>query len=135
MTCQICRRDIPPIEPTYRLSTGYSTPLPGVLGIAYVCARCAFKWGAWGREWHAPRACQSCGKSVVHDSRRRLPNYIVCGVQCRQTIRSRLKKQGLRALVCQTCGEKFLAKRYDALYCSPLCRQRAYLQRRDSLAE
>src|SRR5690349_13026576 len=39
------------------------------------------------------------------------------------------KREPLYELQCQQCPDKFPAWRSDALYCSPTCRHRAYLER------
>jgi hypothetical protein len=48
---------------------------------------------------------------------------------CRYKACLRQRRKGLTELVCIRCGEKFMAKRIDAGYCSSKCRQAAYRQR------
>ena len=72
------------------------------------------------------RKCPVCGSFIDKW------NHIYCSQRCindaymarrRQRHEAELKK------VCVVCGEKFTAKRKDALYCSNACKQAAYRKR------
>jgi hypothetical protein len=85
--------------------------------------------------WHPAQPCDHCGRPVIFHAPRRIPLHAVCSTACRYALRLAQARAARRArqrppLVCMICGRTFQSKRRaNALTCSPVCRQRAYLQR------
>ncbi len=131
MRCQRCHKDLKKAEPVYRVSTGYYSPWYEKFGgsVGYICATCAPLSG--NRDWMLPRPCECCNRPVIHDIRRRVPLYVVCGKDCRSELsRSRSRsKHSLIERVCLTCNKQFIPTRSNARFCSNACRQRSYRSR------
>lgn len=71
--------------------------------------------------------CAYCGDEIPNAFRRKY-----CSYRCANDAyiaRRREKQEAAREKVCAVCGERFNAKRKDAVYCSSACKQKAYRQR------
>jgi hypothetical protein len=92
------------------------------------CRECRPKHspGSWQRG-----RCQTCGRVVFSLRDERKNHYVACSRQCRQAIYAAVAKakRPSRDKTCTVCGEAFVAPRWDAVTCSPACRQKAYRQR------
>ena len=144
MQCQHCRREITEGEAVYRLSLfcGHPWAMQAAhwdMVVRYVCGTCCdptkVSW-LQGREWRLPMSCKGCGRSIIHDTVRKVPKHVVCGPECRMAVYARhaRERRKKRERPCQNCGKPFVPKRADALTCSSPCRQRAYRLRRLSVA-
>jgi hypothetical protein len=68
--------------------------------------------------------CQDCRREffAAHRTARRCIDCRVAKDRTRHHVKSDARQ-------CQSCGESFIPKRADAVYCSPACRQRCHRQR------
>ena len=149
MQCNLCRREMSPADPIYRVSVAYSTNMQDIShgGVFEVCAECCatkpivgvadmpgvdFSWLAT-RPWRPPKPCEKCGWPVICDIRRKLSKYVVCSDRCRRAVYGAVARAKLRALVqprsCALCGAGLQAKRSHARYCSAACKQKAFRRR------
>jgi hypothetical protein len=119
-------------EPVHRVSAGYGgingvggIPLPPV---ATACAACSLQRWPW-KQWRPEHRCCHCGRPVTLDAARKLPMHVVCGAECRLAAHAAQARRKPSTLVCRSCGERFVAKRAHAYYCSAACKQRAYRRR------
>jgi hypothetical protein len=103
------------------------------------------------RSWHPARPCDGCGRPVVnHQSVRPgyrrdggyvlTPDYakpdtwrVFCSERCRRSVfhAEQKAKREHEPIVCPVCRERVDARRRDARYCSPACRQHAYRARHE----
>ena len=73
--------------------------------------------------------CGGCAKIFYTE----VPTKKYCSERCcylgfwRHKREKRLEKR--KDMVCKTCGKTFTPKRSDAVYCSNVCRQKAYRQK------
>jgi hypothetical protein len=131
MDCDHCHLPVPDDATIWRVSVGYSLIYypPAVQSWCAACASQPFHC----RRWHLARPCVHCGRTVVFDAARRIPQHAVCGDACRYAVRlaqARARRVCRRQQVaCMTCAALFPPKRTDARFCSSICRQRAYRQR------
>jgi hypothetical protein len=121
---------LPDHEPIHRVSLSWVNHNSV---IRLVCRACAVRIGGQYKTWRELIACQGCGRTVIHDINRQPPRYVICGEQCRRTVRATLarEKRGQPSeRHCQTCGGVLASQRADVRHCSSPCRQKAYRQRR-----
>ncbi len=140
MICQHCRNRVPEGEPSYRISEGDTTWSHRWGGrVGYLCKTCKDEYCGRVRRnaiWRSPLACEHCDRPVFHDQARDVPRHVVCSLQCRVILFNRLSRRGAaNPRVCEACGEEFQPKRFDARYCSPACRQKAYRERTSDRSE
>jgi len=131
-TCGACGVELADGEPIVRSARGsYSR-----------CLTCgpdldATEWGI--PRWLGPLPCEGCTRPVYfrpYEARsRRAPpgvyvRWVVCSTRCYQDVKHREQKAkrdaGRDPIDCIACGERVDARRRDARYCSPSCRQKAY---------
>lgn len=136
MQCKLCRREVQPADPIYRLSLG-STAWRGTFGgyIGEVCAECcatkpSARWPWINYKWRAPEPCKKCGRPVICEARRKLPKHVACSKECRLAVFRAIEAARRRRLVrprsCVVCGASFTPTRRNACYCSSTCRQKSY---------
>jgi hypothetical protein len=80
------------------------------------------------RQLHIETTCGGCGQRIMTVAKPRKGQrwpVRVCSDRCAQRIRRRPAGKWLVERKCQ-CGELFMPKRSDAIYCSAACKQRAY---------
>ena len=149
MQCNLCRREMSPADPIYRVSVAYSMNMQDIShgGVFEVCAECCatkpfvgvadmlgvdFSWLAT-RQWRPPKPCEKCGRPVICDMRRKLSKYVVCSDGCRRAVYGAVARARRRSLVeprsCALCGAAFRPKRSHARYCSAACKQKAFRRR------
>jgi hypothetical protein len=156
MRCDNCGRRVPDGATVWRVSLGYSaTP-----SVQSWCAACgtdfARKWlppdledwfesdrqrllARHAAMWHPEQPCDHCGRPIIFDTSRRIPQHAVCGSACRYAVKlAQVRTRNARCrpqTTCRTCGCKlFPPKRAHARFCSAACRQRAYRQRQQAEA-
>jgi len=109
--------------------------------IGYICTGCAGGLPSpaaaarvFGTDWLDPLPCSRCGRPVIHDIRRKLPKYIVCSEECQRAVYKarNLAIRNTGKKPCRFCGRAFQPSKGTALYCSGICKDRAYRQRRDT---
>ena len=131
--CVRCGRQLTATEPVWRKQT---TRGRGFFGgtrwtVALFCEPCAPLSDY--RYWSA-KPCEGCAR-VVHnviDGRRRRHTYCCEGCELRQRqalMRQRRAEARGATKVCACCGETFEPVRADAVFCSGVCRQKAYRRR------
>jgi len=134
MFCQICNRQLAPVEPIYRLQLG--APINHGWR-ASLCKNCLDHFGST-RLYQIPpfreQDCEHCGRPVLTPSRWK-PKRAICSAKCRGALETKRAKQ-LRAWrrserECWHCRKKFAPKRIDQRYCSLACKQAAYRWRMD----
>lgn len=82
-----CRRELADSEPIHRVSLSW---FHHHTVIRLVCRLCAVRIVGADREWREPIACEGCGRPVIHDRNRRPPQHVICGEECRRTVRAAL---------------------------------------------
>ena len=137
--CAECGRKLAADAPVWRerfllgVSVGlHRSRRPGMRWTtAPVCERCA---SVVSRTFSGPpQPCEACGRPV-HQYQEHRRDRTVCCAACERVARLTATKQrrsetrGTRK--CDTCGETFEPTRTDALFCSSVCRQRAYRRRK-----
>jgi hypothetical protein len=135
MRCQNCCRRLTTDEPVYRVATGYHSKHWDGGTVGSLCTYCATQSpGARffpDQRWRPPEPCCHCGRPVILNGRRRAPHSVTCGNRCQQAIRNAAQWEIVPSeRACPICGVTFAPKRIDATYCSHVCRQTAYRNRR-----
>jgi ribosomal protein S27AE len=78
--------------------------------------------------------CGHCGVPMFDNTGRSYWGNVHCSDECRLLSRRAIARKSyannhavpVKDRACVQCGETFTAKRKDARYCSPRCRQRAF---------
>ena len=134
--CAGCGRPLEPGEPVWSCVFSCRGPVVGGGGwtAAPVCGGCyqtgRYRLAGWHSQWAITGAwpCQGCGRTV-HAHAWRMARS--CSRWCvREAGRQRRHREPAERR-CGGCGRGFRA-RADAVYCSGVCRQRAYRQRTSS---
>jgi hypothetical protein len=139
MRCQACRRELPNLEPVYRIRVGYgsmwTTPFGSSVGS--VCNKCEAEQFTYqylandgvGRlmrnRWLSAKPCCHCQRPVFVDRHQRGLRFFVCGTECRKAMYANARRRTPKQATCVVCKKRFLPKSH-AEYCSNACRQRAY---------
>jgi hypothetical protein len=132
MNCQICHRQLEPLEPIYRMHFG-----PAInYGLrTSLCKRCYDNFVSKKITLissFCEQHCEHCARPILTVSRWR-PKRAICSAKCRGAIDTKRAKER-RAWhryerACWHCGKKFTPKRADGRYCSVACKQSAYRRR------
>jgi hypothetical protein len=94
-----------------------------------VCEKC-LKPQEQGQN-HLDMICGGCGRRMILAAKKHNGQWRVsaCSDRCDQRVRRKrgreLRMRWRRQRTCQ-CGQAFMPKRSDAIYCSTACKQRAY---------
>ena len=126
-TCADCGEEIEGVV--------YRFPKPrggGGWALAARCRGCAVIPGRWQPLAVTPVACAGCGRPVATTHPQLFRAGVVCQPGCIARARDRRRRAARADRSCASCGALFSPGRSDARYCSPACRQRAYLLRRRS---
>jgi hypothetical protein len=106
--------------------------------VRYVCRPCAEQRGGTWKRWHEPIKCGGCGRPMVFDANRVIPEIVACGPDCRRAVRAararerRARRRNERH--CGDCGRLFTPQRTDGRFCSSACRLRAHRRRQHAEA-
>ena len=129
--CAGCGRRLAATAPVWRGKTTISLgPFRYRWVIAPFCERCTRETGYR----QAPEPCEGCGRMVNEIDDRRMRRHTFCCAACKPRQQQALVRQR-RAEVrgasrsCGCCGEPFEPARADAVFCSGVCRQKAYRRR------
>jgi hypothetical protein len=125
MQCPACRMPLAHDTPIHRVSLSRQQTSET---IRYVCRICTeMPNGTW-RQWRAPVACVGCGRPMVYDGNRAIPEIVACGPDCHRIVcAARARERRARRRTerrCAMCSVPFLPRRDDARFCSTRCRQR-----------
>jgi len=136
MQCPTCHSLLADDAPIYRVSLSLYQENRV---IQHRCDSCLVRHShnVAGR-WREPVTCHGCGRPMVFDTIRAIPEMVACGLDCRRII-SAAKARERRARRrrerhCGDCGGLFMPKRTDARFCSPACRLRAHRRRQHAEA-
>ena len=132
MRCRWCHRSVKDSEAVHRVSMPYTFPWPdgSYPLVGYICTACAGS-PVFGTDWLEAVSCSHCRRPVIHDKRRKLPKYVVCSEECQRAIYRRLNSSGreIPERLCKFCAKMFAPKKTTTLYCSNICKTRAYQKR------
>ena len=122
--CEKCNQEIKPKQIVYRELVlpqfGYST--------RRVCKSCLDKWQLDRMFVHV---CPGCGLKEAWPKRPKPPDRY-CSWLCKRESMARQQRSELK---CEGCGGPVEAKRADARWCSPACKQKAYRARAKAKGE
>ncbi len=132
MKCSNCKKDVAVDATIYRLGTSWaltwSAQWRSTIGsLCEDCIDLPSVRSCFGfKQFNDPVPCACCGRPVKWDASRMRRKYTVCSKECQTNVYKSLRpNKPLTTNSCAVCGEPFTAKRQDARFCSPRCRQRA----------
>jgi hypothetical protein len=131
--CAKCGHEFAAGEPVWRRRSGLGRGMFGGWrsGVVATCEQCSTSW----RGYFAPEPCERCGRPVHNEISSRRRRHTFCCQRCAceafstttsTAARERRAQTRGPSRSCKHCGEVFEPARADALFCSGVCRQRAY---------
>jgi len=126
MKCDNCQRELTASEPVYRRRTRKKFgPYRRIAYNGSVCQSCndEFDRHPYNKQSFSEYRCKICDRPVFWGAGRKVVKHMVCSAECAAKAHRANKTSTKR--ICENCSESFLAKRKDAKYCSPKCRQAA----------